>query len=393
MSSGFRLGRIAGIDVFVDWSLAVIFIMLMLSLGAGLFLYWGPHWSPLLRWSAALIATLLFFGSVLIHELAHALVGRARGLQVKRITLFIFGGIAHLESEPPDWRTELWVALVGPLTSLALALTLALLGGFAAGGLTIESAQGPPTTLNPVATVLLWLSQVNLILALFNLVPGFPLDGGRALRAVLWGLSGDLRQATRRASRLGQGVSALLIAAGFAMMLGLRVPFLGSGFTAGLWLIFIGWFLNNAAVTSYRQLLTRSSLENIPVAQVMRADFASVHPAMLVSELVDHLLLPGDQRAFPVLEDGRFVGLVCFQDIRKAPRAAWGHTPVRAIMTPARTLAGIPPSENAADAMLALGRHGVNQLPVLENGEVRGLVLREDIMKLLSVYGDPALAS
>jgi Zn-dependent protease/CBS domain-containing protein len=340
-----------------------------------------------------LIAALLFFVSVLVHELSHALMGRAKGMQVNRITLFIFGGIAHLEREPANWRTELWTALVGPLTSLALAFMFALLGSLVAGDISADPDRPELVlfALNPAATAFFWLSQINLVLALFNLVPGFPLDGGRVLRAVLWGMTGDLRRSTRWASQFGQGFAWLLIAAGLAMIFGLRVPFFGTGLISGLWLTFIGWFLNNAARMSYRQLLLQESLEGVPVSRVMRANFTTVSPEMPVSELVDRYLLPGDQRAFPVLAGDTCIGLVCFQDIRKVPRADWEHKVVRDIMTPASALNGIPLGENAADAMLALGRQGVNQLPVMENGRVRGLVSREDILKLLSLYGDPGL--
>ena len=395
MRSGFRFGRIAGIEIFIDWSLLIIFFMLTFSLAAGLFPIWHPDWTPALNWSTALIAALLFFASVLAHELSHALMGRVQGIQVNRITLFIFGGIAHLEREPANWRTELWTALVGPVTSLALAIVFALLGSLVAGDVKADPARPDLvlSALNPAATLFFWLSQINLVLALFNLVPGFPLDGGRVLRAVLWGITGDLRRSTRRASQFGQGFAWLLIAAGLAMIFGLRVPFFGTGLIAGLWLTFIGWFLNNAALMSYRQLVLQESLEGVPVSRVMRANFTTVSPDMPVSELVDRYLLPGDQRAFPVLAGDTFIGLVCLQDIRKVPRADWEHTVARDIMTPASALNGIPPGENAADAMLALGRQGVNQLPVLENGRVRGLVSREDILKLLSLYGDPALAS
>lgn len=394
MFNGFRLGKIAGIDIQIDWSLLIIFLLVTFSLGAGVFPAWHPDWSLGLSWLTAFIAALLFFASVLVHELSHALVGRLQGIEIKRIVLFIFGGMAQMERDPHVWRAELWMAAVGPITSLALGFVFILLGSLAAGGAEIDPEQPRQTltSLGPVATLLLWLGPVNVILGLFNLVPAFPLDGGRVLRAILWGTTGDMRLATRWASRIGQLFAWVLIAIGIAMMFGARVPIFGTGLVSGLWLAFIGWFLNNAALMSYRQLLVRDALEDVPVARVMQSRFDSVDPDLTVDQLVDEHMAPSDQRAFPVIQAGRFIGLVCPRDLRKIGRERWPQKKVRDIMTPADSLVHIAPSEDAADAMLALSRNNVNQLPVVENGQVRGLIRREDILRLLSLYGDPALA-
>jgi Zn-dependent protease len=224
---GLRLVRIAGIDVHADWSLLIIFFLILNGLALGLFPAWHPDWGAGLAWATALGAALLFFASVLAHELSHALVGRRHGVVIRRITLFVFGGVAHVEREPQKWRAELWMAAVGPLTSLALGLAFL----FAAG-----------TFVSPAE-----VDQRDARV----------IDGGRVLRAILWGATGNLRRATRWASWLGQAFAWILIATGLAMMLGLRVPVFGGGLVGGLWLAFIGWFLNNAALMSYRQLLTR----------------------------------------------------------------------------------------------------------------------------------------
>jgi Zn-dependent protease/predicted transcriptional regulator len=394
MFNGFRLGRVAGIDVQVDWSLLIIFTLVTFSLGAGVFPTWHPNWSPGLIWLTAFVAALLFFASVLVHELSHALVGRLRGIDVKRITLFIFGGVAHMEREPEAWRAELWMAAVGPITSLILGAMFLFLGGLAAGDVELdpEKPERMLASLGPVATLLLWLGPINIILGVFNLIPGFPLDGGRVLRAILWGVSHDLRLATRWASRIGQLVAWIFIAVGVAMMFGARVPFFGTGLMSGLWLAFIGWFLNNAALMSYRQLLVRESLEDVPVSRIMQSHFVSVRPDMTISQFVDEHLMSSDQRAFPVMEADRFIGLVCLQDIRKLGRENWPQERVRDIMTPVSSLAQIAPSVDAADALLMLSRNNVNQLPVVEHGHLRGLIRREDILRLLSLYGDPRLA-
>jgi Zn-dependent protease len=395
MMGGFRLGQVAGIEVQIDWSLLIVFVLISTSLALGLFPAWHPDWSAALSWLVALTAAVLFFGSVLAHELSHALVGRMQGITVRRITLFVFGGVAQLEREPHEWRAELWMAIVGPATSLALALVCLLAAAAFAGNVPIDM-QDPQrvfAALGVLPTLLVWLGQVNLILALFNLVPGFPLDGGRVLRAVMWGLTGNLRRATRLASAAGQGFAWLLIGLGLSMMLGARVPFFGTGPIAGLWLAFIGWFLNNAALVSYRQLLVREALEDVPVSRLMLTRFAVVPPDMTVNALVQEHVLRSDQRVFPVLDRERLIGMVCLRDVHALDRAAWESTPVRDIMTPLERVTWVNPGQDALEALAVLAQKNVNQLPVIENGRVRGLVRREDILKWLSLYGEADAAS
>lgn len=393
MPNGFRLGRIAGINIYADWSLSIIFFLITLSLAAGVFPRWHPEWSAGIIWGTAFAAAALFIASVLIHELSHALVGRAHGIEIRRITLFIFGGMAQMENEPRTWRAELWMAIVGPITSLLLGAIFLFLGGLAAGPIEMEP-EAPEelfSALNPLATLLMWLGPINIILGLFNLVPGFPLDGGRVLRAIMWGITGNLRQATRWASGAGQVFAWALIITGFAMMLGIQVPVFGSGFVSGIWLAFIGWFLNNAALVSYRQLLVREALEDVPVARLMQTNFLIAAPEMPISTLVDEHLMRSDQRAFPVEENGRLAGMVSLPDIRKVSRQDWPDTTVRDIMTPAREIVSTSPAEDAADALFTLARRNVNQLPVVENGNICGLIRREDILKWLSLYGEQYL--
>ncbi len=394
MFSAVRLGRIAGIDILMDWSLLIIFFLIAFSLGAGVFPAWHPGWSAGLAWATALAAALLFFASVLAHELSHALVGRAVGIPIRRITLFIFGGMAQMEGRPPTWRAELAMAIVGPVTSLVLGFTFLWLAGAAAGPgeLDPEDPGRLLAALGPMATLLTWLGPVNILLGVFNLVPGFPLDGGRVLRAILWGTTGDLVRATRWASRGGQLVAWVLIGLGVLMMLGLRVPFFGTGLVGGLWLAFIGWFLHNAALASFRQLLVREALEDVPVARLMETRFVRVAPDLAVARLVDDHLMASGQRAFPVERDGRFVGLVCLADIRKLARARWSETAVGEIMTPAAAVASLTPRQDAAEALGLLASRGVSQLPVLDGSRVAGLLRHEDVLKWLSLHGDAGSA-
>lgn len=389
MPNGIRIGRIAGINIYLDWSLSIIFLLLTFSLAMGVFPRWHPDWSPGVSWGTAVAAATLFLASVFIHELSHALVGRAHGIEIKRITLFIFGGIAQLENEPKAWRAELWMAIAGPITSLLLGLIFLSLAGLTAGPLEVEPENPAElfAALSPLSTLLLWLGPVNIILGLFNLVPGFPLDGGRVLRAIMWGITGSLRQATRWASRAGQAFAWMLIITGFAMILGFQVPFFGTGLVGGLWLAFIGWFLNNAALVSYRQLLVREVLEDVPVSQIMQTDFIKVTPEMEVSAFVDEHLMRTEQRAFPVEENNRLAGMICLSDLRKISREAWTSTTIRDIMTPASEIALTSPEKDAAEALFTLAHRNVNQLPVVEKDKICGLIRREDLLKWLSVYG------
>jgi Zn-dependent protease/CBS domain-containing protein len=395
MGTGFRVGSIAGVQVFADWSLFIIFLLVMFTLGAGVLPAWHPDWGAGVTWVTAFAAAVLFFASVLIHELSHAMVGRANGIDIRRITLFVFGGMAHLEREPHAWRAELLMAIVGPITSFVLGGLFLFVGGLTAERVVLNPNDPLQAlaALDPFSTVMLWLGPINIMLAIFNLVPGFPLDGGRVLRAAIWGATGDVYRATRWAAALGQAFAWLLIACGFAMILGLRVPFFGTGVFGGLWLALIGWFLNNAAFMSYRQLLTRRSLENVPVSSVMLSRFATVPPHTSLASLIDEYIMRSDQRAFPVVEGDRLVGLVCLEDVRRLSAAERATQSVRDVMTPARELATIAPDEATAEALQALSRRAVNQLPVVKDGQVRGLIRREDILKWLTLHGEEQVVS
>jgi len=369
---GFRLGRVAGVEVTVDWSLAVIFVLVATNLGAGLLPLRHPDWSPVVRWGVAVIAAVLFFGSVLVHELAHAVVARRHGVPVEGITLFVFGGVSRIGVEPPSPTAELLIAGVGPLASLGIGIVATLLGGWIARG-------------TPIATLLLWLGPINVLLALFNMLPGFPLDGGRVLRALLWRATGDLQRATRGAAAVGRGIALALVFLGIWMAFGHRVPFLGAGLVSGLWLVFIGWFLHNAAVASQQQVVARQLLRGLPVARLMRPFAPSLSPGLRVSALADLFLDAGDRRCFTVADGDRLVGLVCLADLRKVPRAAWSEHTVAEIMTPAQELASVRPAEEVADALRKLASRDVDQLPVVEDGHLRGILRRADVLRWLEL--------
>lgn len=377
------LGRLFGIRIGADWSLLIAVWLVTMSLAMGTFPAWHPEWSGGLRWGVALAAALLLFVSVLIHELSHALVGRRQGLEVRSITLFVFGGMANIEREPETPRGELLMAIVGPLTSIALGLLFLLLGGW------LAALGGDPErvmrNLGPTATLLFWLGPINILLGVFNLLPGFPLDGGRVLRAILWRATGNLEKATRWASGCGQALGLLFVFTGVAMIFGARVPVFGTGLVGGLWLALIGWFLSSAASMSYRQLVVMKLLEGVPVRRLMRRDVEVVRPDMTIARLVDDFLLRTDQRAFPVLDESRLVGIVCLEDVRSAGRDVWGEVAVADVMTPLNSLETIRPDDEVTEAMRLLSRRDVEQLPVVQDGRLIGVLRRRDILRWLEL--------
>lgn len=387
---GFRLGRFFGVELVADWSLLIIFTLILVNLGAGLFPFWHPEWGPLLNWTMAFAASVLFFASVAVHELSHALVARANDIPVRRITLFVFGGMAHMEREPPSPKSELLMAAVGPLTSLAIGVLATLAGSALVAGPIEQYAADPEgmvRSMGPVATLLLWLGPINVLLGLFNLVPGFPLDGGRVLRSLLWWGTGDLERATRWASLVGRGFAWLLMGAGVSMILGVRIPLLGSGLLPGLWLLLIGWFLNNAARASYQQLLVHNALEDVLVADVMRPSAEVVPPELPVDQLVRDYFLASDTQAFPVVgAGGELFGLVELGQVRGVPRGQWAETRVGDIMKPATELHVATPDEDMAHVLPYLADQ--EQVPVVDHGVVAGVLRRQDLMRWLALRAD-----
>jgi len=392
MKSGLRIARIFGINIRVDWSWLLIFVLVTWNLSV-VFAQAHPDWDGWFATGLALVAALLFFASVLVHELAHSLVAKARGMPVRSIKLFLFGGVSNIEREPPSPGAEFLMALVGPLTSIALGLMLVLVAGASAA--TVGDAITDPSQivaqLSPVTTLLAWLGSINVLLGLFNLIPGFPLDGGRVVRSIFWAVTDDLRRATRWASWIGQGIAWLMIAAGIAMVFGVRLPFFGQGLTGGLWLAFIGWFLHSSAVLSYRQVVVQDILEDVPVMRMMRSDPPSVPSGITVDELVNDGIMGTDDHAFPVVDEERLVGLVTLEDVRAIPRTSWEKTAVHQIMTPTDQLVSVTPEQDAAEALNKLQVRDVRQLPVMHNGTLAGLVRRRDIVKWLQLHSEMGL--
>lgn len=397
VGKGFRIGRLVGINIRVDWSWLVIVVIIIWNMTT-VFASMRPEWGGGLRLGVSLVAALLFFASVLAHELGHSVVARARGLPVRNITLFFLGGVANIQREPDTPKTEFLVAAAGPAVSL-------LIGGglmaVAAGSLALDgSSIGPVASrLSPPSTLLLWLGSINIILALFNMIPGFPLDGGRVLRSILWAITKNLRLATRLSSWIGQAIAYVMIIAGVTMIFGVNLPLLGSGMMSGLWLVFIGWFLNNASTQSYQQVALHDMLERVPVERLMQTNLPTVEPGWLVSDFIrthggTHSAVQGgahgeaekEPSAFPVLHGNLLVGLVTIEDTNRVPRERWHAIPISQIMTPSPRLVTVSPDEDAASAMEKLIQRDVRQLPVVcsENDfEFIGLLRRRDILQWL----------
>ncbi len=381
---GFRIGKIFGIDLQIDWSWLLIFGLVSWSLASS-FGQIHTGWSTQTQWGIALLAATLFFISVLAHELTHSLVAKARGVPVKNITLFMFGGVSNIQREPSSPINELLITIVGPLTSFFLGFVFLALGtgSIALSDMNIINATTMLSELGPLNTLLLWLGSVNIVVGLFNLIPGFPLDGGRIVRSILWGISGSLQKATRWASWLGQAVAWIMIFVGMSMIFGVRIPILGTGFINGIWLIFIGWFLHSAASQSYRRVLVQDILENIPVKRMMYPKVPAVSANISVDSLIDNYLLKSDNRAFVVYDEERMVGLVTIDDLRKVSPETRKLTLVRDVMTPSKKMIVIAPEEEAAEAFQRLQSEDIRQLPVVKHNEIVGLLRRKDIVRWL----------
>lgn len=366
MRTTWRIGRIFGIDINIDSSWLIIFALVIWTLAGSYFPQQYPRWPTWLHWTVGVVTAILFFGSVLGHELAHSLVAINRGEQVSSITLFIFGGVARITDEPEKPLTELLMAIVGPLFSLAAGAAFGILWLLTRG------------LSQPLSALARYLSIINVSLALFNLIPGFPLDGGRVLRALMWGLSGNLKLATRLASWAGQGIA-------FLFMLGGIWQIFRAQWIDGLWIIFIGWFLHSAATSGYRQLLVREMLEGVKAGDLMTADFATVSGDLTLQQLVDDYILRFHEHSFPVTELGLLRGVVCLHDVRTVPKERWAFTRVNEVMTPRAELETVSFTDSGSTALARLIARDLRQLPVVDGERLIGLLRRSDLLRYLQV--------
>jgi Zn-dependent protease/predicted transcriptional regulator len=371
LRSQIKLGRIGGIAIGLHYSWFIIAFLIAFSLAAH-FHSVRPGWDQTITWTAAVITAVLFFVTLLLHELAHSILAKSRGLKVREITLFALGGVSQIESEAPDAKSEFWIGIVGPLTS------------FVIGGICILIARlsgWPPGTepVNPALAVLLWLGYINIALAGFNMIPGYPLDGGRVLRSVAWWITGSMDRATRIASQIGQVVAFLFI------LFGLFRFFVGENF-GGLWLAFIGWFLLDASRSSYVQVGLVAGLRDRRVADLMERDCATVEGYISLRDFVDEYLLHSASRCFLVSQDHQAVGIITPGEIKKVPRDAWDQTSVQAVMTPLNQLTAVPPDMPALKALELMSKSNLYQLAVVSEGKLQGMFSRDQILRFLQLH-------
>jgi Zn-dependent protease/predicted transcriptional regulator len=368
---GFKLFTLFGFQIKIELSWLILAALVTWSLAANVFPTSASGLSTATYWWMGAIGAALLFASVVFHELCHSLVARQYGLPIKGITLFIFGGVSEMEDEPPSAQSEFLVAVVGPVSSAVLAAAfygLSLLG----------KGAGWPVPVNSVSR---YLASINISLAAFNILPAFPLDGGRVLRSILWGWRKDLRWATRLAARIGQGFGVGLLA------LGVLYLFLGN-FVGGLWMFVIGSFLQNASRTSYRQLFVRQALEGEHVQRFMQTDVVSVSPTVTVKQLVEDYIYRYHFKMFPVMEDGTLVGCVSTRAVQRIPRDAWGQHVVGELSGACSPENTVRPTDDAIDALATMSRTQNSRLMVVDDGRLVGVITLKDILEFLSLKLD-----
>ena len=371
MRRGFRLFTIAGIRISINYTWFVILGLVIWSLASD-FRQTYRDFSTVTVWAISVIAALLLFASVLLHELSHSFVGNRLGLGIKGITLFIFGGIAELGKEPEDPNTEMKVAAAGPACSLVLSLFFFSLYAF------LRGRQGDA----PFAALFQYLGFANAALLVFNLVPGFPLDGGRLFRAILWKRSGDVRRSTRFASNFGKGFAILLIVGG------LLEVFITRNTIAGIWLILIGMFLQQAAEGSYQQVLVRKALSGVKVRETMSTEVVYVSPSLTLDVLVESFFFRYRFNSFPVVDGDALVGVVDLNQVKHVPREHWHVTSIRDVMMPISEELVLRPDDEAVEALAKMIKSGFGKLPVVAGNRLVGILTRRDVMALLRMKTD-----
>jgi Zn-dependent protease len=365
MDTGLKLGRIWNVPINLHFSWFLIAALITWSLASGYFLQAYPQIAPIGHWILGALTAVLFAASVLLHELGHVFLALREKIPVRGVTLFLFGGVAQIAEEPKSAGSEFRIAIAGPLVSLGLAGLFALL---------YLLDRAVPFLAAPSE----YLMRINLMLALFNMIPGFPLDGGRVLRAAIWKYSGSQLKATRIAS-----IGGKLVAFGF-IGIGLLTIFSGNFFN-GLWLIFIGWFMQNAAAGAYQQVALDNSLRGITVDQLMRREIEQVPALMSLDRLVNERFLNGtaDTRAFIVIEEGDTKGLITIQNIADIPQRQWPYTTVRQAMVPVERLKSVSPYTELMAVVHDMEVNRLNHAPVLSDRRLVGILNREDVLRYL----------
>ncbi|MFA6548562.1 MAG: site-2 protease family protein [Candidatus Margulisiibacteriota bacterium] len=362
MRGSFKLTQIFNLSISINYSWFIVLGLVVFSLAQGYFPTTNPELGLAAHWLMAFIAALLLFASLLAHEISHALVARMNQIPIHGITLFVFGGVAQLEKEPGSPMAEFKMAAAGPIMSFTLALIF----------FTFNRLFDFPSA---VASIIGYLVLLNLIVGIFNLIPGFPLDGGRLLRAILWQILKDFRKATAIASNLGKGFAFFLMALGFMNLI-------NGAFLTGIWLIFIGLFLREAADTSYRQAAMEKFLAGVKIERLMSRAIISVPADKTLAGLVEDYFLKYRHTAFPVIEDDNVLGLLTFHAIKGIPREEWATTTAKEIMLPLERKIIAGAEMDAMQALAKLSNNNVGRLLVFENSKLVGILSHRDIMRL-----------
>ncbi len=369
MEASWKLGRIRGIEIGVHYTWIFIFALLSYSLAVDYFPSLYDNWSTGQYWTISIIASLLLFASVVAHELGHSLVAIARGIPVKNITLFIFGGVASLSQETEDAKTEFQVAIAGPAVSLII--------GAISFGLSYLSRN----VNSQLEGIFFYLAMANGLLVAFNLIPGFPLDGGRVFRSIVWGITHSMDRATNIAGTLGVIIGYLFI------VLGVFVIFEGV-LISGIWFVAIGWFLQNAAQQSTQQLRMQETFQDVTIAMLMRAHPATVEPETTLEDLVEHHILGQNTRGVPVVRDGALLGIITLSDIKSVPRSDWRNFRVLDRMTPRDRLVTVTPESPLTEALQEMSERDIHQIPVVRGDQLVGLLTRNDVIRFIQLRNE-----
>jgi Zn-dependent protease/CBS domain-containing protein len=369
MKVSWRIGRIFGIDIYIDASWLVIFGLFTWIMASSYFPGGYPHWPLWEYWVVGAFTSLLLFASVLGHELAHSLVAIRQGEKVRRITLFILGGVAQITEEPKEASKEFFMAFVGPLTSFAIAgvcyFLFFILRPFSV----------------PLAAIAKYLSFINVVLGAFNLLPGFPMDGGRVLRAIIWKFTGNLKTSTSIASSVGQACAFFFIVIGFFML------FRGF-FVNGIWIMMIGWFLYSAASQGYHQVIMREMLAHVRAEDLMEKNVQTISGTLTIQTVVDEFVFRHQDRTFIVADRGEIEGIISLEDIKKIPRDRWPTTRVNEAMTPRKDLSTASPDDDGNKVLAQLTNRRIHQVPVVKAGKIQGIITRTDILHFLQLRSD-----
>ena len=361
-----RLGKIMGIPIRIHYTLWFVFILIAWSLAVGYMPHQYPGLGSVTYWAIGIASAIILFASILIHELSHSYIAKKNGLPIARITLFFFGGVSEITEEPQDPGLEVRMAAAGPLMSFLIA---GILGAF---WYLCESIRAPI----PIVATLGYAALINAVLGAFNLVPAFPLDGGRVFRGSIWKRSNNLVAATKTATRVSEGISLLMMFGGFAFII------LGD-FIDGIWIIVLGWFIKSGAETSLRQTLVGQSLGGVTVADIMTRDVLTVPPNITVQQLVSDYFLVHRHGGYPVVKDGEVLGLVTLQSVRAIPQEKRDLETVQQAMVPSERTLAVKPSTSALDAMQKMASNRVGRVLVIDQGRLVGVVTREDVMRTI----------